>query len=142
MIIINLNSLIPNSIQPFSESKVIVDSKDKNFKIIFNDILKDKEEHHFIIQIKVFINKNNDYFYNKYLFYTFKEKLKKEININYIAVIFIIMIFIIIVIVVLIFVIYYKMKRKNLNLQAILDTSFKENENKKEEEEEVKYSYI
>jgi hypothetical protein len=31
-----LNSLIPNSIQPFSESKVIVDSKDKNFKIIFN----------------------------------------------------------------------------------------------------------
>ena len=137
-----LNSLIPNSIQPFSESKVIVDSKDKNFKIIFNDILKDKEEHHFIIQIKVFINKNNDYFYNKYLFYTFKEKLKKEININYIAVIFIIMIFIIIVIVVLIFVIYYKMKRKNLNLQAILDTSFKENENKKEEEEEVKYSYI
>jgi hypothetical protein len=139
-----LNSLIPNSIQPISESKVIVDSKEKNFKIIFNNTLNDKEEHHFIIQIKVFINKNNDNFYNKYLYYTFKEKLEKERNINIIAVLFIIMIVIIIVIVILIFVIYYKMKKKNLNLEELLKTSFKDNERKKEEEEEQNksFSYI
>ena len=136
-----LNSLIPNSIQPISESKVIVDSKAKKYKIIFNDTLNDEEEHNFIIQIKVFINKNNDYFYNKYLFYTFKEKLKKKRNINYLAIIFIAMIIIIIVILVLIFVIYNKMKKKNLNLQAIIDTSFQEDE-KKKEEEEANYSYI
>ena len=138
----SLNSLIPNSIQPLTESKIIVDSNEKNFKISFNDVLKDKDEHHFIIHIKVRVNKNNDYFNDKYLYYTFRETLDKEttININTNIVIFVIMFIIIIFVVVLIFVIYYKMKKKNLNLEEILKTSFQESE--KEGEEEDTFSYV
>ena len=149
-----LYNLFPNSIQPISESKIIVDPKEKNFRISFNNSLKDKEEHNFIIQIKVNVNKNNDYFYNKYLIYSFKEKLEKEINntnntktnaninsntdINInrtIAMIIVIpIIIIIIVIVAVILVLYYKMKKKNINLEEILKTSFQVN--KKDEEDD------
>ena len=136
-----LNNLIPNSLQPNAKSKVVVDSKDKTFTISFNNVLKGKKEHNFIIQIKISVNKNNDQFYNKYLVYSFNLTIPKEFSIEKKNLIIYVMIFIIVAILVLVFVIYYKMKKKNLNLELLLKTSFKENENKKEEEEEEDKSY-
>ena len=143
-----LNSLIPNSIQPFSKTKQIVNAKDKNFKISFNNELKDHNKNNYILQIKININKDNNHFSNKYLVYSIKGNFDKdkgkEMDISITLIIFAIMLIIIIVIVILIFVIYYKMKKKNLNLEELLKTSFKDNERKKEEEEEQNksFSYI
>jgi len=139
-----LNSLIPNSIPPFSENKIIVNAKEQKFKISFKNTLKDKNEHNLIIQIKVSINKNNDPFYNKYLVYAFEQKLEKPFYLSATAIIIASMLIIIIVVMVVSFVIYCKMKKKNINLEELLRTSFKEIENKKrkEEEENSDYSYI
>jgi hypothetical protein len=141
-----LNSLIPNSIQPFSKTKLIVKEKDKTFNISFNNELKEHNKNNYILQIKININKDNNHFSDKYLVYSiqgnFDKNMNKNKNINITRIIILIMLIIIVVIVILIFVIYCKMKKINLNLEEMLKTSFKENERKKEEEEEENNPFI
>ena len=97
-----------------------------------------KEITTYLIQIKVNVNKNNDYFYTKNLVYVrlINAEDYKSINILNIFIIAV-SVLTLIFLALIIYLIY--VKKKNKNLEQILQTSFLEKEDNSEKEIGVDY---
>ena len=128
-----LEVLTPISIEPKNTTKVRVDSEEEkiNITLYYDNI---KEENTYLIQIKVNVNKNNDYFYTKNLVYV-SENGPKDDNENFFKKNMVLIIIISVVILFLALIIcLIKMKKKNKNLEEILKSSFLEKEEKNPKE--------